>query len=627
MSKKSNIKPHPFLRVLLYLRFFKKEIVLNFFFNMLSVVFNLCSYVMMVPVIELFFGVTTPPAVEPQLGFSQSEVTDWALWHLYALKESIGLWSTLLVFAGGYLSCNVLYNLCRYMGFFFISPLRSGIMQHMHNDMYRKITVLPISFFSHYRKGDIISRMSADMSDIRWCVEKTVETFFKETLSILLFASALIFISPRLFLLFIVTVPPAAFLIVQIGKSLNRNAVKGQVKMGEMMSVYKETLDNMEVVKAYGQEAYRQRTYETSNVDYTRRMMRVAYRNEAGGPLSEILGIVGLGVVLVIGGRAAVGGDIPPSVFMLFVILFAKLIAPVQALVRAYSGIQKGKASAARIFEILDADERIVEIPDAVIMHGFDKEIKYNDVSFAYENVSADSSSEDERASNRTVDVLSHVCLTIPKGMKVAIVGPSGAGKTTLVDLLPRFYDTTGGEVTVDGVPLRSMNINSLRSNIGVVSQNCILFNDSIANNITFGLKNVSFEQIREAARMANADDFIMQMPQGYDTPVGDRGSALSGGQRQRISIARAILRNPPIMILDEATSALDNASQQIVQDALDKMMQGRTSIVIAHRLSTIVNADMIVVMDHGRVVEQGTHAELMAKGGVYHGLVQMQTL
>ena len=607
---------HAIMRVFRYLRFYPTEITLNILFNLLAVLFNLFSFVMIVPVVELFFGMTTPPATEPQFAFSQQELTDWAMWHLYSYRESVGLWQCLFVFAGGYLLCSLLYNLCRYLGLFFLSPIRNGVLRRLRNDIYHKITILPISFFSGRRKGDLISRMSGDLADIEWSVVSTLQSLVKDPINVIVFAATLIFISPRLFLLFLVVLPPAVFLIGKIGKSLKRNSVKGQEKLGEMMSVYKETLDNMEVVKAYRQENQRQDTFERTNKDYTRRMMRVARRREAGSPLSEVLGTIGLGFILVLGGNAVLGGTIQASVFILFVIIFARLIPPVQAIVKAYSSLQKGSASAARIFEILDADERITEKPDAIVLNGFEKEIRYQNVSFGYEN-------GDE---GQTVKVIDNLSLTIPNGLKVALVGPSGAGKTTLVDLLPRFYDPTDGMISIDGIPIKDMNINSLRRNIGVVSQNCILFNDTIANNITFGLTGITPERIREAARIANADDFIMNMPQGYDTPVGDRGSALSGGQRQRISIARAVLRNPPIMILDEATSALDAASQQAVQEALDKTMEGRTTIVIAHRLSTIENADLIVVMDHGRIVEQGSHAELMALGGTYKTLVEMQS-
>ncbi len=602
------------LRVFRYLRFYPKEIVLNIGFNFLAVVFNLFSFVLIVPVVELFFGLTTPPAAEPTLAFNQSAVTDWAMWQLYHIKEQVGLWNCLFIFAGGYLLCSLLYNLCRYLGLFFLSPIRNGVLQRLRNDIYHKITILPISFFSGRRKGDLISRMSADLADIEWSVVSTLQSLVKDPINVILFAATLVFISPRLFLLFLLVLPPAVFLIGKIGKSLKRNSVKGQETLGTMMSVYKETLDNLEAVKSYRQEERRQQTFENVNADYTRRMMRVARRREAGSPLSEVLGTIGLGFILVLGGNAVLGGDLQASVFILFVIIFARLIPPVQAIVKAYSSLQKGSASAARIFEILDADERIVEKTDAVTMKPFESEIRYHGVSFAYDNPEGEA-----------VSVLDHIDLAIPKGMKVAIVGPSGAGKTTLVDLLPRFYDPTDGSVTVDGVNLRDLNIDSLRRNIGVVSQNCILFNDTIANNIAFGLPDVPMERIREAARIANADTFINQMEQGYDTPVGDRGSALSGGQRQRISIARAVLRNPPILILDEATSALDAASQQAVQTALDQLMEGRTTIVIAHRLSTIENADHIIVLDHGHIVEQGTHDQLMAQNGTYHALVEMQ--
>ncbi len=602
---------HAIFRVFRYLRYFPKEIALNILFNLLSVVFNLFSFVLIVPVIELFFGMSEPPSLEPQFAFNQGAVTDWVLWHLYNYKEKVGLWRCLFTFAGGYLGCVLLYDLTRYLGLYFLSPIRNGVLRRMRDDIYHKITILPISFFSSRRKGDLISRMSGDLADIEWSVVNTLQSLVKDPINVIVFAGTLIFISPRLFLLFLIVLPPAVFLIGKIGKSLKRNSVKGQEKLGEMMSVYKETLDNMEVVKAYRQEGQREEDFRNANSDYSRRMMRVARRREAGSPLSEVLGTLGLGFILVLGGNAVLGGELQASVFILFVIIFARLIPPVQAIVKAYSSLQKGSASAARIFEILDADERITEKPDAIVLKDFHKEIRYRDVTFAYD----------------THEILSHLNLNIPKGLKVAIVGPSGAGKTTLVDLLPRFYDPSDGTIEIDGTDIRDLNIDSLRRNIGVVSQNCILFNDTIANNITFGLKSISMWEIREAAKAAGADSFIMQFPDGYDTLVGDRGSALSGGQRQRISIARAILRNPPILILDEATSALDNASQQAVQEAIDRMMIGRTSIVIAHRLSTIENADLIVVMDKGCIVESGTHAELMSKNGIYKELVDLQKL
>jgi len=614
-NEKADIKKkRPIWRVLGYLRYFPKQITLNIAFNVLSIFFNLFSFVLIVPVVELFFGMTEPPTVEPAFSLSQSAVTDWTMYHLYHYKESVGLWRCLLTFGGGYLACSLLYNLTRYLALYFLSPIRNGVIQRLRDDLYRRITILPISYFAGKRKGDIISRLSSDLADIEWSVVNTLQSLVKDPFNIVVFASALIFISPRLFLLFLLVLPPAVLIIGKIGQSLKRNATKGQSKLGEMMAAYKETLDNLEVVKAYRQERSRQEHFERLNKDYSRRMMRVARRREAGSPLSEVLGTIGLSFILVLGGNAVLGGEIQAAVFVLFVIVFARLIPPVQAMVRAYSSLQKGSASAARIFEIIDADEQITEKENATVLGGFEGAIEYHDVCFAYND-----------SNNERQPVLSGISLKIAKGQKVAIVGPSGSGKTTMMDLLPRFYDPTGGVITIDGVDLRDLNIDSLRRNIGVVSQNCILFNDTIANNIAFGLKDVSMEELRRAARIANADGFISELPQGYDTPVGDHGSALSGGQRQRISIARAVLRNPPIMILDEATSALDNESQQAVQQALDNLMQDRTTIVIAHRLSTIANADKIVVLDHGKIIEEGSHSELLALGGTYKTLVEMQ--
>ena len=611
----SKLRQSAIWRVFRYLRFYPKEIGLNIFFNLLSVLFNLISFILIVPVIELFFGLTEPPAVEPQFAFSQTALSEWTSYHIYIFKESAGAMVCLLTFAGAYLASVLLYDLTRYLGLFFLSPIRNGVLQRMRDDIYHKVTILPISYFKGHRKGDIISRMSADLADIEWSVVSTLQSLVKDPINIVVFAAALIFISPRLFLLFLIVLPPAVFLISKIGKSLKRNSVKGQQKLGDMMAAYKESLDNMEAIKAYRRETHRQRLFERVNNDYSRLMMRVARRREAASPLSEVLGTLGLGFILVLGGMTVVGGELQPSVFILFVIIFARLIPPVQAIVKAYSSLQKGSASAGRIYEVLDADERIVEKPNAVMMTGFAKSIEYHDVSFAYNDVDGE-----------PVWVLDHINISIPRGTKTAIVGPSGSGKTTLADLLPRFYDPTDGFISIDGTDISDMNINSLRSNIGVVSQNCILFNDTIANNIAFGLKGVNMEQIREAARTADADEFIMQMPQGYDTPVGDHGSALSGGQRQRISIARALLRNPPILILDEATSALDTKSQTIVQAALDRAMMGRTTIVIAHRLSTIENADNIIVLANGKVIEQGTHFQLIQQNGTYKNMVDLQS-
>ena len=399
-------------------------------------------------------------------------------------------------------------------------------------------------------------------------------------------------------------------MIARIGKRLKNNSQRGQKELGRLSAILEESLASLKAIKAFGREDNREDVFAKANARYGRTMVKVARSRELSSPLSEILGTLALVFILIIGGWQVIDGSIQPSVFIFFVIIFARIIPPIQAIVRSYNSILKSTASAERFLEVLDADEVIVEKPGATVLPGFSDKVEFRDVSFSYGQA----------------PVLSHINLTVPKGMTVAVVGPSGAGKTTLVDLLPRFYDCSAGTIAVDGHDIRDLNINSLRRQFGLVSQNCILFNDTVANNIAFGSADYSRDQIVAAARLAHADEFIDLLPQGYDTPIGDRGLNLSGGQRQRLSIARAVLRDTPILILDEATSALDSESEHAVQQGLDALMQGRTSIVIAHRLATIKDADLIVVLDKGQIVEQGTHDQLLALGGLYKKLVDMQS-
>lgn len=601
----------PILRVFRYLKHFPWQIGFNVFFNLLHILFNLGSYVMIVPFVELLFGTGTVPDAEPALAFSQQAITDWAFWHLHRWQDSVGLWRCLLVVAGGYLACSLLSNLFRYLAMAFLSSIRNGLIERLRNDIYRRVTILPISYFNHQRRGDLISRMANDLFDIEWSVVSTLQSLVKDPINIVVFSATLLFVSWRLFVLFLVVLPIGVWLIARIGKSLKRNSQQGQNRLGTLFAWLEESLTALRSVKAFGREGDREAGFRQLNDDYSRSMVRVALRRELSSPLSEILGTLALVVILIIGGWQVIGGSIQPSVFIFFVIVFARLIPPIQAVVKAYNSLQKGAASAARLLEVIDADEVILEAPDARKVEGFRDAIELHDVSFRYED---------------GTEVLHHVDLTIPRGRTVAIVGPSGAGKSTLVDLLPRFYDCTEGTITVDGKPIRELNINSLRALFGLVSQNCILFNDTVANNIAFGNDSYTPADIEAAARAANAHEFISSLPQGYDTPVGDRGLNLSGGQRQRLSIARALLRNTPILILDEATSALDSEAERQVQLGLDALMQGRTAIVIAHRLATVRHADLIVVLDQGHIVDQGTHDELMLKDGIYRKLVEMQS-
>ena len=603
-------------RIFRYLKFYPWNIAGNLTFNMLAVLFNIFTFVMIVPFVELLFGTAQPPAQLPPFTFDQAYLSLWMTYTLAHFKGIYGLWRCLLAIALGYLFFSFLSNLCRYLAQFVVSPMRNGITMRLRNDIYHHITILPVSFFNARRRGDIISRMSNDISDIEWGVLTSIISLGKDPVNIIFFSVALIFISPRLFLYFLIILPLAVWLIGIIGKSLRRNSSKGQAKLGHLFAILEESLAGVRAIRSFNREDDRQRLFADANHDYARTMTRVARRRELSGPLSEVLITLGLVFILILGGMAVLQGELFPSVFILFVILFARLIPPVQSIVRVYNNLQKANAAAQRVYEILDADETIVEKPDAVVLHSFADAIEYRHVSFAYQT---DPNAE-------PVYVLRDINLRIPKGKTIAIVGPSGAGKTTLVDLVPRFYDCTQGQILFDGIPLRDLNINSLRSQIGFVSQNCILFNDTVANNIAFGRTDYTMDSVRHAAQVAHADEFIQLMEQGYNTPIGDRGMNLSGGQRQRLSIARAVLKDPPLLILDEATSALDTESELSVQQALNHLMQGRTCIVIAHRLSTIFHADEIIVMDRGRIVERGTHQQLIDLGGLYRRLVDMQS-
>ncbi|MBR1517268.1 MAG: ABC transporter ATP-binding protein [Bacteroidales bacterium] len=607
----------PIWRVLRYIRYYPTQLVLHIGLTLLHTLFSLSAYVLIIPFLELLFGMSQPPSSAPDLSLSATALSDYMLYHLYAMKDSLGVWKCLLIISGAYLSMSFMGNLCRFLSQFFIAPIRNGITQHLRDDIYQKITILPVSYFNSRRRGDIISRMSNDLADVEWSITTTITALIKEPINIIFFSATLIIISPKLFGLMLVIAPIMVFLIGLIGNSLKRNSFKGQTALGGLFSILEEGLGGIRTIKAFNQEENTLARFRQGNNEYTRRMIRVAERRELSGPLSEVLATLVLVAILLIGASLVFGGEMLSSTFIFFVLIFLRLIPPIQSIIKAYNNLQKGNASAQRFFQIMDADERITEQPNAYILRDFSKSIEYRDVSFAYTT---------DKPGEGPVTVLDHINLTITRNKHIAIVGPSGAGKTTLVDLLPRFYDCTGGEIAIDNHALPTLNITSLRSLIGEVSQHCILFNDTVANNIAFG-HHYERHLIEEAARLAHADDFIRQLPQGYDTPIGDRGLTLSGGQRQRLSIARALLKDPPILILDEATSALDAESECAVQQALQQLMHNRTTITIAHRLATIQNADEIIVMDKGRIVEHGDHSSLMSSNGLYRHLVEMQLL
>ena len=501
-------------------------------------------------------------------------------------------------------------NLFGYLALYSMAKVRNGVLKELRENTFRKILYLPLSYYSEEKKGDIISKLSNDVLEIEWSVLLGIELIFRDPLNIILLLTAMVYMSPQLTVFVFVLLPITGIVIGKVGHSLRETSEKGQAMSGVIMSILEETLSGLRIIKAFNAEKKTFGKYHKHNTDYFNLMVKVYRKRDLASPLSEFLGIIILIIILWFGGKIVLGGDMSASVFITFVLVFSQIITPAKSLSKAWYNVQRGAASADRLGEIINAPVKIKDADNAENAKPFSSAISIKDVWFKYDKDFA----------------LKGINLEIKKGETIALVGASGGGKSTLADLLPRFHDTVKGEILIDGKSIKNLTINSVRDQLGVVTQQSILFNDSIFNNIAFGVENATQADVEKAARIANAHDFISAFPDGYNSNIGDGGSKLSGGQKQRISIARAVLKNPPILILDEATSALDTESERLVQDALNNLMKNRTSLVIAHRLSTIINATKIVVIENGEIIEMGTHTDLIEQKGNYYRLTQLQS-
>lgn len=593
---------------------YKKYLVLSVVFNILSAVLNIFSFAALIPILQILFQTGETEAATGMMALSDGDLKDVLMnnlnFYVSQLIAETGQAVTLL-FIGLFLAVMTFLK----TGAYFLSsatiiPIRTGVVRDIRNQIYRKITALPIGFFTEERKGDIIARMSGDVQEVENSIMSSLDMLFKNPILIIAYFSTLLFISWQLTLFTIVIVPVMGWVMGIIGRKLKRRSIKAQEMWSDTMSQVEETLGGLRIIKAFCAEDKMNRRFDNINTEYRNNLMKVNIRQSSAHPMSEFLGTVMIVIVLWFGGILVLNNQtISGPTFIYYMVILYSIIQPLKDFSKAGYNIPKGLASMERIDKILLAENVIKEKDNPRHISEFCNKIEFRNVSFKY----------DQKW------ILRNINLTIEKGKTIALVGQSGGGKSTLVDLIPRYYDVQEGEILIDGINIRDLGIRDLRQLIGNVNQEAILFNDSFRNNIAFGVENATQEQIDNAARIANAYDFIMQTEKGFDTCVGDRGSRLSGGQRQRVSIARAILKNPPILILDEATSALDTESERLVQDALERLMKTRTTIAIAHRLSTIKSADEICVLHEGEIVERGTHDQLVAIDGYYKKLNDMQ--
>lgn len=600
-----------FLRVLKYLVPFWPKVSTSLFFNLLSILFGLFSITMVIPFLGILFNINPMVVTKPVFELSTKGIEQTYYYYMSQIIVHYGKVGALAYVCVTVVVMFLFKNTTQYLGLYFLAPVRTGVVRDVRKGLYQKILELPMSYFSDEKKGDIISRMTSDVNEIEQSIIRSLDFFFREPMLIITYIVALVVMSPSLTVFALILLPLSGIVIGRIGRSLRQTSLKGQKKLGILVTIIEETLGGLRVIKAFSAEDKMLHRFSNVNDLYTRLQIGMWRRRDLASPISEFLGIFVMIILLWFGGRIVMSnnGALQPQVFIGYLVVFSQIINPAKGITTAYYNVVKGMASVDRIESILYAESHIKEKPNAVSLSSFNHKIEFINVSFRYEKDY----------------VLKDINLTVEKGKTVALVGQSGAGKTTLVDLLPRFYDIEEGEILIDGIPIKDLKIKDLRQLMGNVNQDPILFNDNFFNNIAFGVDYATEEDVINAAKVANAHEFIVKTKNKYQTNIGDRGSKLSGGQRQRVSIARAVLRNPPIMILDEATSALDSESERLVQDALTNLMKNRTSLVIAHRLSTVQHADEICVLHQGRIVERGRHLELIEKNGHYKRLHDLQ--
>ena len=603
-----------YMRLLGFARPIRKYAIPYFFYSLFYALFNSLTFLLIMPILKTMFDADyTFVYVEklPPLAFNQEYLTALFNFTYSHLFNEYNPENVLLLLAIVTIFVSLLSNLFRYMGAWTVENMRTRTLQRMRNEMFSKVVDMNVGYFSDQRKGDIISKITSDVGVVQFCITNTLQVAFREPFLIIGYTVMMVAISWELALFSVLFLPVVALIIGSIVKRLRHPARTSQQRMGELVSTLDESLSGIKVIKSYNATGYvKQKFYDLSE-DLARLTLSMARRQQLASPMSEFLGISAVGVILVFGGSLVFKDALSPEGFIAFIAMFSQITRPVRTFIDQFSNINQGIAAGERIFSIIDAQSEIQDKPGAIELDGLKDKIEFRDIHFSYDG---------------SREVIEGISFEIKRGETVALVGPSGGGKSTLSELIPRFYDVKAGDILIDGVSVRDYTQESLRAHMSVVAQDTVLFNDTIEGNIAMGKAGATHDEIVEAARIANADCFIQEAPEGYQTNIGDRGVKLSGGQRQRLSIARAVLKNPEILILDEATSALDTESEKLVQDALNKLLVGRTSVVIAHRLSTIHNADKIIVVDHGRVAEQGTHTELLAKGGIYAKLIELQS-